>query len=546
MKDMQDHFQEHSEDENNHQDINKNQEGMEQKNENCENDKKSTTPCEKVYEENQTNHGAQEENLAQKDEAFAPFCQTTAEEGKEVQAQDQAVHEAVQENKICQEAEEAVLKDSGSVAKNAGQETSSTPQYSCSYTPPYYVPNFTVASPSSGERGSKARKPEKSFGGGLIALVVVIALVVSVAGGWIGYMLGQNANLTNSAGGDSSNSMTVIKNDGSIKVNEVVGSTGYSGLSVSEVVSLVADSVVEITTTQVQTDPFYGNYVTGGAGSGVIIDQEGTGYIITNHHVIDGADQILVRLTDGSEYEATCLGSDADYDIAVLKIQASGLTFATMGSSSSLKVGQEVVAIGNPLGELGGTVTDGIISALDRNLIVDGHRMTLLQTNAAINPGNSGGGLFDMGGNLIGIVNAKQADTGIEGLGFAIPIDVAWDVAQDIIQYGYVVGKLALDFDVTEYTSEFSLQVDMSVYTMPKGVYIAQSSNGNLKAYDRIKSLNGTEIQDISDYYSIVDQLKEGDSLTLVVQRLHSGFFVTKFQEHEVTLAVSFTKPPSQ
>ena len=227
--------------------------------------------------------------------------------------------------------------------------------------------------------------------------------------------------------------MDVIKNDGSININEQVGSTGFGGdLSIAEVVEQVADTVVEITTTNVVTDRFYGQYVTSGAGSGVIISENG--YIITNHHVIDGARRITVRLTDGSEFAATLIGSNADKDIALLKISATGLRAAVLGSSEALVVGQEVVAIGNPLGSLGGTVTDGIISALDRTVVIDGHRMTLMQTNAAINPGNSGGGLFNRAGELIGIVNAKQADTGIEGLGFAIPIDVAWETVETIVK----------------------------------------------------------------------------------------------------------------
>ena len=229
--------------------------------------------------------------------------------------------------------------------------------------------------------------------------------------------------------------MNVIKNDGSIDINEQVGSTGFGGdLSIAEVVEQVADTVVEITTTNVVTDRFYGQYVTSGAGSGVIISENG--YIITNHHVIEGARSITVRLTDGSEFAATLVGSNADRDVALLKISATGLRAAVLGSSEALVVGQEVVAIGNPLGSLGGTVTDGIISALDRTVVIDGHRMTLMQTNAAINPGNSGGGLFNRAGELIGIVNAKQADTGIEGLGFAIPIDVAWETVEAIAKQG--------------------------------------------------------------------------------------------------------------
>ena len=380
---------------------------------------------------------------------------------------------------------------------------------------------------------------------GMIAVVVVIALVVSVMGGFAGYFGGKLLddysgfeNIAGNAGGGKDDSMTVIKNDGSIKVNEEIGSTGYSGLTYSEVAALVADSVVEITTTQAIS---VGNYVTSGAGSGVIIDKEGKGFIITNYHVIEGADGITVRLTDGSEYTATCLGGDEDYDIAVLKINAEGLSFATMGSSKDLRVGEEVVAIGNPLGELGGTVTNGIISALDRNVIVDGNRMTLLQTNTAINPGNSGGGLFDMSGNLIGIVNAKQSETGIEGLGFAIPIDIAWAAAKDIIEYGYVIGKLELGFDVTAYSQPFTAN---GIYgTMPAGVYITESQKSQLAIYDRIVSLNGVTIESLSDYYRVIDSLQKGDTLTMVVSRLaSSSFWGNSFQEHTVSVVVSVTE----
>lgn len=217
--------------------------------------------------------------------------------------------------------------------------------------------------------------------------------------------------------------MRVTKNHGGSTESNVE-------MPITEVVELVADTVVEITTTSSSYGIVFGQAIGGGAGSGVIISENG--YIITNHHVIYGAGTITVRLTDGREYEAGVVGSDAEKDVALIKINASGLRAATLGSSRDVSVGQQVVAIGNPLGTLGGTVTDGIISALDRTIIIDGHSMTLLQTNAAINPGNSGGGLFNHSGELIGIVNAKQAETGVEGLGFAIPIDIAWETVLEI------------------------------------------------------------------------------------------------------------------
>lgn len=450
---------------------------------------------------------------------------------------------------------ESIENDSlGEIATPSADE--SVKQYSCSYMPPYDAPHFSIAL----QADSKKEK-SKGLRGSFVALLLTLSLLISVVGGGIGYVIMEQINQLVGVVGDSNQdgqsgdgvaedgTITIIKNDGSIKVNEVVGSTGYSNLTVSEVVALVADSVVEITTAQRVLN---GSYVTSGAGSGVIIGSiNRDGYlgsiVITNHHVIDGADGITVRLTNGKEYTATLIAEgDEDYDIAVLAIQATGLSAAKLGSSANLIVGEEVVAIGNPLGELGGTVTNGIISALDRQVIVEGHRMTLLQTNAAINPGNSGGGLFNMAGELIGIVNAKQSETGIEGLGFAIPIDVAYATAKDLIDYGYVTGKLKLDFKIGEKTESFQVSSQNSwySYTLPAGIYILSSNVAELKAYDRIVSLNGVAIQSLSDYYGILDQLKEDDTLTIVVSRLNTSSYSSSFSEITVNLSVEFTKAP--
>lgn len=402
-------------------------------------------------------------------------------------------------------------------------------RFSCSYKPPYYVPNFTVQD----SKEQKKKKKSVAWGRTWVAILLVLCLGVSfVAGGVSVLVLRKNLP---AIGSGAENEMTIIKNDGSIKVNEKVGSTGYNNLSVSGVVALVADSVVEITTTQVQTDSFFGNYVTGGAGSGVMVDVNGNGYIITNNHVIEGASQIVVRLTNGAEYVATSLGGDDDYDIAVLKIEATGLAYATMGSSASLTVGDEVVAIGNPLGELGGTVTNGIVSALDRSITVDGHRMTLLQTNAAINPGNSGGGLFNMAGELIGIVNAKQSDTGIEGLGFAIPIDIAWQVAQDIIEHGYVTGKPDYGFEVAEAASAFTVTEGWNRYSYPAGIYVNKSNHESLQYLDRIVSVNGITINSSSDFLNAIDPLAVGDVMRITVSRRDGS----KFREVTVEITIA-------
>lgn len=251
---------------------------------------------------------------------------------------------------------------------------------------------------------------------------------------------------------DTSASNTVYTNN-IFKSPETSAITGANGeLTRADVIAAIKDSVVEIRTQAVVSQH---QYIQKGAGSGVIVgnykatngNEQGY-YIITNAHVIEDAvnsskSKITVILTDGTEYQAKVVGSDTKSDIAVLKIsEAKALTCATFANEDyKLRVGDEVIAIGNPLGQLGGTVTNGYISALDREILVDGNKMNLLQTDAPINPGNSGGGLFNLRGELIGIVNAKSTGTDIEGIGFAIPSNDALKVYSDLINYGYVTGR---------------------------------------------------------------------------------------------------------
>jgi len=290
------------------------------------------------------------------------------------------------------------------------------------------------------------------------------------------------------------------------------------------VANAVKDAVVEITTEF--TVNSYFQYVASGAGSGVIFTADG--YILTNNHVIADtdnnnkyADAITVRLTNGEEYEATIVGSDEDADIAVLKINASGeLPCIVVGDSDKLAVGEEVVAVGNPLGELGGTVTNGIISALDREINVDGTLMNLLQTNAAINPGNSGGGLFNMAGELIGIVNAKSSGSDIEGLGFAIPVNDAIDVAEQLMTVGYVSGKPYIGvtfYDVTNYQQALYYNLN------GLGIFVMKLEEGYndkvFKLRDRVIAVDGKEITDSSDIVTIVKTFKPGDTIPFTVYR---------------------------
>ena len=260
-----------------------------------------------------------------------------------------------------------------------------------------------------------------------LALLIALCVVVSAFFGFGGSYL---ANALN--GGHSGSSKTASVSKNGYKLEDATGSK----MTVQEVTNKTKDSVVEIKTESVSADAWMQQYVTEGAGSGVVMTADG--YIMTNNHVIDGASKITVTTSDDKEYEAKLVGTDSITDIAVLKISAKNLTPATYGNSDQLAVGDMAVAIGNPLGELGGTVSAGIISALDRELAIDGKTMTLLQTDASINPGNSGGGLFNGDGQLIGIVVAKSSGSNVEGLGFAIPINKAADVAQQLMDKGYV------------------------------------------------------------------------------------------------------------
>lgn len=332
--------------------------------------------------------------------------------------------------------------------------------------------------------------------------IILLSGVVGFGAGYAGSHLANNTNVTIQQQTNKSNSGTVQVSD------------------VSDIVEKCKDSVVEITTESVSSgNSIFGQYVSQGAGSGVIISKDG--YIVTNNHVVSGATSLKVTTTDGTEYDASVVGKDSQTDLAVIKVDANNLQAATLGDSDILQVGDPAIAIGNPLGELGGTVTTGIISATDRQITIDDETMTLLQTDAAINPGNSGGGLFNADGNLIGIVNAKESSTGIEGLGFAIPITPAQDIITELMQNGSVTSRPALNVSLYDYTS--NNQGQYSKYE--DGCYIVQivkngaADKAGLKQNDRILSFDGEQIQSTSDVKNVLKKHKIGDTVKMVVER---------------------------
>ena len=368
-------------------------------------------------------------------------------------------------------------------------------------------------------------KKKKKFNGKRVArsaVALVLAAAMGFAGGFVGAKFGGSGKVVIQQVAPSSTADSASGSDNSI----TAASSSGSSLTTEQVADLVSPSVVVITTEQVVYSQWswYGqNQVESGAGSGVIISSDG--YILTCAHVVDGASTITVTIGN-KDYTATLVGEDTTSDIAVIKIDADGLTPATVGNSDGLKVGQSVMAVGNPLGELGGTVTGGMISALNRSVTIQGsssvNTMSLIQMDASVSPGNSGGGLFNMNGELIGIVNAKSSSSDAEGLGFAIPINDAIKVAQELLENGYVTGRpyLGITYLAVE-DAQTASQLGVNAY----GVYVVEVVKGGpaekagLQAGDRIVSVDGTEIASKDDLGTLMQKHAAGDTLSITIAR---------------------------
>ena len=271
-------------------------------------------------------------------------------------------------------------------------------------------------------------------------------------------------------------------------------------------------------------------YTETAAGSGIIISEDG--YILTNNHVISGADKITVYVNSGEEgeeeqtYEATLVGSSENNDIAVLKIDAKGLNAATFGDSDQLEVGELAVAIGNPMGKVHGSVTAGIISAVEQELTIDDVTINAIQTDAAINPGNSGGALFDSYGNVIGVVYAKSSSVSIEGIGYAIPVNNIKDLVAQMINDPDSVkdqtkgSQIMLGITIRDITEDMSKQ-----YSMPVGVYITEVSSmsaaerAGLQKGDIITEFAGETVTSADDLNAIKAKQTSGDTVSVKIDR---------------------------
>ena len=362
--------------------------------------------------------------------------------------------------------------------------------------------------------------PRRQKSGPAAALILALCMILSAACGAAAGYFAAGYRPAAESGSDSPE----------ILYKSVVREVSYEGkgtedapLSVAQVSALVSDSVVEITTESISTSSFMRQYVTKGAGSGVIITAGG--YIVTNYHVVEGATSVNVTLHDGTEYAAVVKGYDEASDIAVIKVDAAQLKPAVLGNSSVLAVGEQIVIIGNPLGELGGSVSTGIISALARDVYVEDRPMTLLQTDAAVNPGNSGGGMFNLYGELVGIVNAKSQGESIDNIGFAIPLDDVKSIIESIMSVGYVPGRPYLGFETVYIDNAFSA---MQYHVTSFGVYVLNVSDGSnaakagIEEGDMIISINGEAVSSDSDITGIISGMNAGDTVTVKVRRNYS------------------------
>ncbi len=293
----------------------------------------------------------------------------------------------------------------------------------------------------------------------------------------------------------------------------------FNGTDITEVAAKAINTVVIIQST-IETQSFYGVYESTAAGSGVIISPDGL--IVTNNHVIEGAKSVKVIDYEGNEYDATLIGTDSKSDIGVIKIETDHeLKYSVFADSDNIVLGQKVIAIGNPLGE-GICVTDGIISALAKEVEIDDYMMELLQTNAAINSGNSGGGLFDMNGNIIGVVNAKtfysQSSTVAEGMGYAIPASRAQKIVEDLINYGYVKNRATLGVSIyTGSNSYFYQRVNGCI--VQEVVEGGAAEKAGIKVGDNITNVDEYSVTSYSDLANVLDKYEVGDTVTITLIR---------------------------
>ena len=365
-------------------------------------------------------------------------------------------------------------------------------------------------------------QPKKHHGGvGRVVALILSCAVISAACGFGGAILAQNGSRTGKTTVQQSN-----RTAATVNVKKVDGQTL---MSPAEVYASTVNSVVSINCSAVSTNIFGQQTESASSGSGFIYTADG--YIVTNQHVVANASSINVTLYNGDTYPATLVGSDSDYDVAVLKIDAKDLPAVTLGSSTDVNVGDTVMAIGNPLGELTFSMSQGIVSCVNRAINVEGTPFNMIQVDASINPGNSGGPLMNLYGEVVGIVSAKYStysSTTVEGLGFAIPIDDVKSIITDIMENGAVTGKAYMAVTVgtmnSQMAAQYSIDIDQGVfvYSVVKG---GAGDKAGLRLGDVITKMGDTTLTSRQDLSAALKSYRSGDTATLTVFR--DGSYIT-------------------
>ena len=398
--------------------------------------------------------------------------------------------------------------------------------------PPPEGPRYQAAQGSPKQPPKKRRRKNGNIARSAVALVLAAAM--GFVGGFVGARVGNT-------GGKVVIQQVAPSSTSSSDSGSASAVNTASGMTTAQVSEMVSPSVVVITTEQVVYSQWswYGqSQVESGAGSGVVISSDG--YILTCAHVVSGASNITVTIGD-TDYPATVVGEDDTSDVAVLKIDATGLTPVSFGDSDALSVGDLAVVIGNPLGTLAGTATDGIVSGLEREITLDGKSMTLIQVSASVNPGNSGGGVFDQYGNLIGLVVAKSSGSDVEGLGFAIPSNTVKSVVESLISNGYVAGRPAAGITIVDLTSASEA---MKYGVNQTGVYVKEVTGENAKSAglqegDLIYMIDGEKVTSSDMLVRTIQKHEVGDKVKLTVVR------GDEMKDLEVTLQESVSSSSS-
>ena len=397
--------------------------------------------------------------------------------------------------------------------KKLYEDAEFVPQDETDEIPQYYVPS---------EKKPKEKKSEAR--NGRILKLICVCLVCALVGGLVGGFVSWSA--LKSRLPSASSDKPIVP---SVETKNVSNETATA----NDIYSVGCRQTVGISLEITSSNIFGQTSSSAVAGTGFIITSDG--YIMTNYHVIEPAYEnnykITVLFKDGTSYDASVTGFEEDSDVAVLKIDANDLSPVSIGNSDNIAVGDSVFAIGHPLGELDFSMTSGRVSALDRSITADRNSapINMFQFDAAINSGNSGGPVFNESGEVIGIATAKVGSSGVEGLGFAIPINDAADIANELITKGYVSGKAYLGVDIdTRYTSVYA-----QYYNLPEGAYVYNVESGScaekcgLAAGDIITQLGDNSIGSYSDLNAAIKQFKSGESVEIVVYRANEYVTLT-------------------